>query len=222
MTTICPGIWKESALDRVWIRSRLCNLLVDELTKIHDDCCKVLRKISWLGFSPTALVGEIVGIVLHEDEPPIGHEPMVKLKHLPAYLLIKLSNNQTWWIGRLCDPCGTSVNHLSHENDHQTSKTVQRTIRIHRLSFPGPDHYPCVGRHSSSTPVHSVCSMNFNELQSLRCVMFKKSHDPELLHEGERLAQLDRETGGWYRRTALNWEYQHTSNLNSIRSLLLM
>ena len=35
--------------------------------------------------------GEIVGIVLHEDEPPIGHEPIVKLKYLPAYLLIRLS-----------------------------------------------------------------------------------------------------------------------------------
>jgi hypothetical protein len=35
--------------------------------------------------------GEIVSIVLHPDEPPPGDESVVTLKHLPAYVLIKLS-----------------------------------------------------------------------------------------------------------------------------------
>ena len=30
------------------------------------------------GFFADGARGEIVGIVLHEDEPPIGHKPMVK------------------------------------------------------------------------------------------------------------------------------------------------
>jgi hypothetical protein len=29
--------------------------------------------------------GEIVGIVLHEDEPPIAQGAVVKLRYLPAY-----------------------------------------------------------------------------------------------------------------------------------------
>jgi hypothetical protein len=37
--------------------------------------------------------GAIVDIILHPDEPPIGKEPIVQLKHLPAYIL-KLSCTQ--------------------------------------------------------------------------------------------------------------------------------
>ena len=36
--------------------------------------------------------GEIVNIILHPDEPPISaNEPIVHLKYLPSYLLVKLS-----------------------------------------------------------------------------------------------------------------------------------
>lgn len=34
--------------------------------------------------------GEIVDIILDVDEPPIGDEPIVTLKELPAYILVKL------------------------------------------------------------------------------------------------------------------------------------
>ena len=32
----------------------------------------------------------IVDFVLHLDEPPIGDEPVVHLKYMPAYILIRL------------------------------------------------------------------------------------------------------------------------------------
>ena len=38
--------------------------------------------------------GEIVDIILHPDEPPIGNDPVVHLKYLPAYLLVKLACTQ--------------------------------------------------------------------------------------------------------------------------------
>ena len=34
--------------------------------------------------------GEIVDIILNIDEPPMGDEPIVTLKELPAYILVKL------------------------------------------------------------------------------------------------------------------------------------
>jgi hypothetical protein len=38
--------------------------------------------------------GEIVDIILHPDKPPIGNEPIVQLKYLPAYILVKLTCTQ--------------------------------------------------------------------------------------------------------------------------------
>jgi hypothetical protein len=38
--------------------------------------------------------GEIVDIILHPDEPPIGNEPIIWLKYLPAYILVKLTCTQ--------------------------------------------------------------------------------------------------------------------------------
>jgi hypothetical protein len=32
--------------------------------------------------------GEIVDIRLHAEEPPIGNEPVIRLNHLPAYILV--------------------------------------------------------------------------------------------------------------------------------------
>jgi hypothetical protein len=39
--------------------------------------------------------GEIVGIVLHQDELPLGDESAVTLKCLPAYILVKLHQTRT-------------------------------------------------------------------------------------------------------------------------------
>jgi len=37
---------------------------------------------------------EIVDIILHPDKPPVGDGPVVKLKYLPAYILVKLTHTQ--------------------------------------------------------------------------------------------------------------------------------
>jgi hypothetical protein len=33
--------------------------------------------------------GEIVDIILHPDEPPIGNSPVVQLRYMPSYILVK-------------------------------------------------------------------------------------------------------------------------------------
>ena len=38
--------------------------------------------------------GEIVDIILHSDELPIGNEPILWLKYLLAYILVKLAHTQ--------------------------------------------------------------------------------------------------------------------------------
>jgi hypothetical protein len=39
--------------------------------------------------------GEIVDIVLHPDEPAIEDEPVVHLKYMPAYILIRVKLSRT-------------------------------------------------------------------------------------------------------------------------------
>jgi hypothetical protein len=38
---------------------------------------------------------QIVDIVLHLDEPPVGDDPIATLKYFPAYILVKLNRTQT-------------------------------------------------------------------------------------------------------------------------------
>ena len=38
--------------------------------------------------------GEIVDIILDPDEPPIGNDPIVTLKHLPAHILVKMARTR--------------------------------------------------------------------------------------------------------------------------------
>jgi hypothetical protein len=59
--------------------------------------------------------GEIIGIVFHEDEPPIGHGPIVKLNLVPSHILtdqaVANPNNKIGWIGHsviAAEPLSTS------------------------------------------------------------------------------------------------------------------
>ena len=45
--------------------------------------------------------GEIVKIILHLDEPPTGEGPIVNLKYLPSYLLVKFSHTWASQLARL-------------------------------------------------------------------------------------------------------------------------
>ena len=38
--------------------------------------------------------GKIVDIILHPDEPPIGNSPVVHLRYMPLYILVKLTRTR--------------------------------------------------------------------------------------------------------------------------------
>jgi hypothetical protein len=38
---------------------------------------------------------EIIVIILHPDEPPLGDDPIVALQYLPSYILVKLKQTHT-------------------------------------------------------------------------------------------------------------------------------
>ena len=71
--------------------------------------------------------GEIVGIVLHEDKPPIAQGAVVKLRYLPAYILVKLSRTKASKLAGL-------VNHISDENDSKGRK--EGTTQFEDANFP--------------------------------------------------------------------------------------
>ena len=102
--------------------------------------------------------GEIVGIVLHEEEPPLAQGAVVKLRYLPAYILVKLSRTKASKLTGLddCNSCGTIISHLLGYKDDKgrkegtthCSKTPishHSSLCLHGLSFSRPDNFLCVG-----------------------------------------------------------------------------
>ena len=86
----------------------------------------------------TSARGEIVDIILHADEPPINHEnSIVKLRYLPAYILVKLSKTRTTQLERL-DECVIPIEaRTSTYRIKQTirEKDVQRTVKRRQYSL---------------------------------------------------------------------------------------
>lgn len=80
--------------------------------------------------------GEIVDIVLHPDEDvPVGASE-VRLKHLPLYILVKLSRTRASTLegnGRKCDTSGT-YQHKLLQRDTKTGK--KQSLTVQRRRFP--------------------------------------------------------------------------------------
>jgi ATP-dependent exoDNAse (exonuclease V) alpha subunit len=74
--------------------------------------------------------GEIVGIILHENEPPIAQEAVVKLRYLqvPAYILVKLSRTKASKLTGL-DDCVIPV---------EPSSTTYRMTMVTKGGRKGP------------------------------------------------------------------------------------
>lgn len=75
--------------------------------------------------------GEIVDIVLHPDEPPITNDPIVKLKYLPSYILVKLSRTRVSKLSGLEDsviPVEPRISSMQIKVKTDRGKTVTRTV----------------------------------------------------------------------------------------------
>lgn len=169
--------------------------------------------------------GEIVGIVLDKDEPPVGDSPVVKLKHLPAYILVKLSRTRATRLDGLEDcvipvqPTATNYRIKIATND---GKSIQRTIR--RAQFPITAAYAFTDYRSQGQTIPYVLvdiappptgglnlfnlyvalsrSSGRDTIRLLRDfddASFKRGHAPELMMEMDRLDELDRQTKSWYK-----------------------
>ena len=170
--------------------------------------------------------GEIVGIVLHQDKPDRGQNPIVKLKYLPTYLLIKLTHTRASTLEGLdkgvipVEPASTTY-HVRITT--KEGKTGTRTMR--RRQFPVAAAYSFTDYRSQGQTIPYVIvdiappptgtlnlfnlyvalsrSSGRETIRLLRDIddkMFNRSHDPALIEEDERLERLDRQTKEAYDR----------------------
>lgn len=81
--------------------------------------------------------GTIVDIILHPDEPPLSHEPIIHLKYLPSYILMKLSHTHTSKLEGLDDaviPVEVESSSMRIHVKNGEGKWVQHTI--HCRQYP--------------------------------------------------------------------------------------
>ena len=170
--------------------------------------------------------GEIVDIILHADELPINHEnSIVKLRYLPAYILVKLSRTRTTQLEGL-DECVIPIEaRTSTYRIKQTigEKDIQRTVK--RRQYPLTAAYAFTDYQAQGQTIPFVLvdiatppTGGFNLFnryvalsrssgrETIRLLrdfddsLFEKQHDAALLQEDQRLEKLDRETHTWYEK----------------------
>jgi hypothetical protein len=169
--------------------------------------------------------GEIVDIILHAEEPPIGEGPVVSLARLPAYILVRLAHTRTGQLRGLgesvipLEPRTSNIQIQVHENN----KTLWRTVQ--RRQFPVTAAYAFTDyRSQGQTIPHVIVDIRtppppgtltlFNLyvalsrssgrstirlLSNFDDKIFLQAHDMELLAEDARLEELDWLTAEWWR-----------------------
>jgi hypothetical protein len=171
--------------------------------------------------------GEIVDIILHPDEPSFDHNQCkIYLKYLPSYILVKLLRTKATQLQGLPEnviPIEQSSTTYRIKTTAQDGKTKQRTIKRHQ--FPMAACYAFTDYRSqgqtilfvivdiASPPTGALSLFNLyvalsrsSGRESIRLLrgfdwsVFRKSHDPELLREDDRLDALDEMTKAWYER----------------------
>jgi hypothetical protein len=169
--------------------------------------------------------GEIVDIVLHPEEPPIGEGPVVTLSRLPAFILVRLARTR---IGQLeglnesvipLEPTTSNMQIQIQQNNKTFRKTVQRTQFPLTAAYAFTDY-----RSQGQTIPHVIVDIKtpprpgtlslFNLyvalsrssgrstirlLRDFDDKVFLQGHDPDLLAEDMRLEELDRLTTEWWR-----------------------
>ena len=81
--------------------------------------------------------GEIVNIILDPDEPPIGNDPIVTLKHLPTYILVKMARTRATQLEGLDEgviPIQVATRNFQIKVQQVGGKYVKRSVS--RRQFP--------------------------------------------------------------------------------------
>ncbi|THG92702.1 hypothetical protein EW026_g8293 [Hermanssonia centrifuga] len=170
--------------------------------------------------------GTIIDIILHEDEPPLSQEPIVVLKYLPVYVLVKMARTRASKLNGLEEgviPVEPAKHTMRIKLDTRAGKSITRTV--HRRQFPITPAYaftdyrsqgqtlPYVIVDIASPPTGTLSLFNLyvalsrssgrDTIRILRDFddkLFRQSHEPELLIEDERLEALDRVTKQWWQQ----------------------
>ncbi len=169
--------------------------------------------------------GVIVGIVLHPDEPPAGEGCVVRLQHVPSYVLVKMHRTRASKLDDLDDGV-VPVEPIETRMQIQVSLPGKPSAKcsVCRRQFPITAAYaftdyrsqgqtiPAVIVDIMSPPGPSKLSL-FNLYVALsrssgrdtirlqrdfEDKILLQTHNPELLNEDERLDKLDRDTKEWW------------------------
>ncbi|KAM5532632.1 hypothetical protein V8D89_013676, partial [Ganoderma adspersum] len=184
--------------------------------------------------------GEIVKIVLHPQEAPIGEGAVVKLRFLPAYILVKLDRTKACALRGLDEgvlPVEPVTSSMRIEVMDK-GKRKQRTVR--QRQFPITAAYGFTDYRSQGQTIPMVMvdikkppppgQLNLFHLyvalsrshgrDSIRIVrefdteLLMQKHDPALLEEDERLEKLNAETRIWWELLGRGRRRQDSSGTN--------
>ena len=168
--------------------------------------------------------GEIVDIVLDPNEPPLSQDPVVHLKHLPLYILVKCKRTRAPRLNGLEEGViPVQVAKQSVQIPVMTANGALENRRVTRKQFPITGSYaftdyraqgqtiPYVLVDLASPPSgrltlfnlyvalsRSIGKDNIRLLQDFQDDIFKQAHDPRLAIEDEHLKRLNRNMKAWW------------------------
>ena len=177
--------------------------------------------------------GEIVDIIFHPEEVPIGDLPGVHLQYMPSYILVKLTCTRATPLKGLQDnviPIEPAITTYRIRIQQDKGHTIQKTVQCRQ--FPMTAAYafmdyrsqeqtlPYVIINIGSPPTGTLSLFNLyvalsrsSGRASIRLLhdfddkLFMASHNPALVDEDERLENLNIKTNIWYehiRHTKIN------------------
>lgn len=170
--------------------------------------------------------GEIVDIILHPDEPPISNDPVVHLKYLPAYLLVKLActqASQLKGLDKAVIPIEPAMMTMGISVPTPNCKVVTHTVWCRQYPIVATYTFmdyrsqgqtlPHVIIDIASPPTGTLTLFNLYVALSrssrrdtihLLCDfdknLFKWPHNTALMEEDDRLEELNRLTLHWWER----------------------
>ena len=179
--------------------------------------------------------GEIVDIILHPDEPPPRDEPIVYLKYVPSYILVKLNRTRASQLDGLDEsviPVEVATTTMKIKVETEAGRVVTRTVQ--RRQFPITAAYaftdyrsqgqriPYVLVDIASPPSGTLDLFNLyvalsrsSGRETIRLLrdfdedLFKQSHDTALMDEHDRLEELNEITERWWREMGRKYVEPH-------------
>ena len=170
--------------------------------------------------------GEIVDIILHPNEPTLEDGPVVKLKYLPSYVLVKLMRTRASRLEGLDEgiiPVEVATQNFQIIVRETNGKYITRSVC--RRQYPMTAAYgftdycsqgqtlPYVIVDIAKPPSGGLDLFNLyvalsrsSGCETIRLLhdfddqMFLKTHDVALLAEDDRMERLDRITKEWWQK----------------------